>query len=160
MNIISYNIRGCGNTIKKRKLNRLLEKGEVDVCFLQESRIQNLNDKVVKKLRRSEEIEQSRKNSEGFSRGLIILWKFGSIQPMFCFMGEWFIRIGTIMQGNLCYFINVYSSCILNRKRALWSSLVSIKSKLDVGEWIIWGDFNSVKCSSKTQGRISVRNDI
>lgn len=75
-------------------------------------------------------------------------------------MGEGFTGICAIRKDSPCYFINVYSSCILNRKRALWSSLVSLKSKLDVWEWIVGGDFKSIKCSSERQGRISIRNNI
>lgn len=88
------------------------------------------------------------------------MWKVGSIQPEFSFIGKWLIGICTRTQGNLCYFINVHSSCIISRKRALWSSLVYFKSKLEVAEWIVGGKFNCVKCSSERQGRIAGRNVV
>lgn len=42
MNIVSYNIRGCSNLMKHRRLSLLLDKGKADICFIHEIKIQNI----------------------------------------------------------------------------------------------------------------------
>ncbi|XP_058740908.1 uncharacterized protein LOC131613239 [Vicia villosa] len=51
------------------------------------------------------------------------------------------------------YFINIYSSCCLEEKRLLWKCLLDWKQKLPEGEWIIGGEFNSVKNKKERSGK-------
>lgn len=32
----TYNVRGCGISIKRRRLSQLLQKSKVDLCFIQD----------------------------------------------------------------------------------------------------------------------------
>lgn len=48
MNLVSCDIRGCDNSMKRRRLCQLLEKCMVDTCFIQESKLQSMNDQVVR----------------------------------------------------------------------------------------------------------------
>lgn len=41
MNILSYNIRGCGSSIKHESICKLVFKGKFDICLFQETKIQN-----------------------------------------------------------------------------------------------------------------------
>lgn len=34
MNIMTFNIRGCGNSTKKGRIRQVLMKGKVDMCFI------------------------------------------------------------------------------------------------------------------------------
>lgn len=34
MNILSYNIRGCGSLIKRKRLTHLIRREDFDVCFI------------------------------------------------------------------------------------------------------------------------------
>lgn len=48
----------------------------------------------------------------------------------------------------MVYIINVYSSCLLVKKRVLWNSLNSFKLRLPVGDWLLGGDFNAIRSDS------------
>lgn len=43
--------------------------------------------------------------------------------------------------------VNVYSSCDLNKKKAMWNKLLLLKDFFKDGEWIMGGDFNAIKYS-------------
>lgn len=40
------------------------------------------------------------------------MWKIGPVQAQYSFKGDGFLGLTTLWKGNLCYFINVYSSSI------------------------------------------------
>lgn len=50
MIILSYNIRGGGNRIKKNIVGYLIQKADADVCFIQESKLRELELGVVMKM--------------------------------------------------------------------------------------------------------------
>ena len=47
MNILSINIRGGGNRVKRRKLIRLIQFGKFDMCFIQEPKLCLINDNIA-----------------------------------------------------------------------------------------------------------------
>lgn len=46
MNILSYNIRGGGNVVKRKRIRFLLNAEKVDVCFLQETKLLGFSDSI------------------------------------------------------------------------------------------------------------------
>ena len=54
------------------------------------------------------------------SREIIILWKKDTIEPIFIFKGEGFIRIQLIWKNNFCYVVNVYPACSISLKNIMW----------------------------------------
>lgn len=53
MNIVTYNVRGCGSLIKRRRIYQLLQKSKVDLCFIQELNWKHHNDDIVVSLYRN-----------------------------------------------------------------------------------------------------------
>lgn len=83
-------------------------------------------------------------NAIGQSGEIIILWKKDTIEPIFIFKGEGFIRIQLIRKNNICYVVNVYSACSISLKNIMWRDLLELKKKMIDGEWVLGGDFNSI----------------
>ncbi|XP_058732688.1 uncharacterized protein LOC131604250 [Vicia villosa] len=135
MNIMSFNIRGCGSAIKRRRLRKMMDIGHEDMVFLQETKTQVVDFNFVRSLWGADDCEWSCKESVGASGGMIIIWKKGIINPIFSFNTEGSVGIGAEFQGQLCFFVNIYSSCHIADKRLLWSELVELKQKLPSGWW-------------------------
>lgn len=144
--------------MKRKRLNHLLVKDKADICFLQERRIQLLDENIVRSLWGGHKVGWTGKNSEGYSGGLLILWQDGVIQPKFSFKGEGLMGFNAVWQGTLYNFINVYSSCSQGLKRQLWEKLLYFKSVLEPCEWIIGRDFNCIRSLEERKGKNRVYN--
>ncbi|XP_058761354.1 uncharacterized protein LOC131634746 [Vicia villosa] len=152
MNIMSFNIRGCGCVIKRRSLRKMIDKGQADMVFLQETKTQVVDFNFIRSLWGHDDCEWTSKDSNGASGGLSIIWKKGLINPLFSFRTEGSVGIGAEFQGQICFFVNVYSSCHIAGKRLLWSELVELKQKLPMGWWCVGGDFNAIRNANERQG--------
>ncbi|XP_058732644.1 uncharacterized protein LOC131604201 [Vicia villosa] len=103
---------------------------------------------------RNSEIGFSFSNSEGRSGGLITLWKKSIMDVLFSFKGEGFLGLKVCWKGDPYYVVNVYSSCVLTKKKALWERLLDLMRIYSDGEWIIGGDFNAIKNGRERKGRV------
>lgn len=57
MSIPTFNIHGCGDSIKRRRLCKILGRGNVGVCFLQETKVQKMKEVLVNSMWGSEDCE-------------------------------------------------------------------------------------------------------
>jgi exonuclease III len=46
MNIVSYNVRGLGGAVKRRKLKELIRQHQVEFIAIQETKLMNITDKL------------------------------------------------------------------------------------------------------------------
>lgn len=97
-------------------------------------------------------------NSLGKSGGIITLWKEDSVTVLNSFKGVGFLGIKVLWKNGIYYVFNIYSPCDLNKKIKLWKVLLDLKEKYEDEEWIIYGDFNSIKNSRERKGRSLVEN--
>jgi hypothetical protein len=56
-------------------------------------------------------------------------------------------------QGFLCCVVNVYSSCSLSEKRALWSNIKNVKLSVACSNCCLLGDFNCVFGHGERKGK-------
>lgn len=75
MIIITLNIRGGGCRAKRKRIGYLIQKGKVDMCFLQETKFLEFNNKVTGAFWGSKDVELSYCAFAGASGGLRILWR-------------------------------------------------------------------------------------
>ncbi|XP_058746651.1 uncharacterized protein LOC131619583 [Vicia villosa] len=160
MIIGSLNVRGCGNALKRRRITDIIKKGNADMFFIQESKLSNTEEFVVKSLWSNSEIGFSFSNSEGLSGGIISLWRTDRVEVIYSFRGEGFLGNKVVWKEGVYYVVNVYSSCNLEKKKVLWRNLLDLKRRLCDGDWIIGGDFNATKSSSERKGRRNYEGDI
>lgn len=57
MNILSYNIRGCGSSIKHESICKLVFKGKFDICLFKETKIQTMHWKLISVLWSESEVD-------------------------------------------------------------------------------------------------------
>jgi len=69
-------------------------------------------------------------------------------------MGTGFIAMfGLHNKTNLrCVVVNVYATCNLKDKVALWEDVMILKSANQDWAWFLCGDFNAVRCASERKG--------
>lgn len=56
MKILSYNIRGLGSKVKRRSITNLIQKENIDVACLQETKIEEMNQELCQQLWGNEEM--------------------------------------------------------------------------------------------------------
>ena len=50
MNNLTLNIRGCGSSVKRKRLQYHLKHNNIDVCMIQETKVQLVDDNLVMSL--------------------------------------------------------------------------------------------------------------
>ncbi|XP_058770682.1 uncharacterized protein LOC131644227 [Vicia villosa] len=103
------------------------------------------------------EVGYSFSDSIGRSGGILTLWRKDMMEVLNSFKGEGFLGIKVKWKENFYYVVNIYSSCVLQKKKDLWDNLLKLKSSFSDGEWIFGGDFNASKNVHERKGR-SIRD--
>ncbi|XP_058741064.1 uncharacterized protein LOC131613407 [Vicia villosa] len=160
MIIGSFNIRGGCSYVKRRRIHQIIINGKANVFLLQETKLKSCSDLIAKSFWREVGIDYSVSDSEGMSGGLIILWNASKLNVVCSFRGAGFLGIKVIWMDRVFYICNVYSPCNLSLKRVLWRNLLDLKDNFNDGEWLLGGDFNSVKNGGERKGRPVVDNQV
>lgn len=61
------------------------------------------------------------------------MWKKDLIIPLCRFRTKGSMGICARFKGQVCYFVNIYSSCYIAGKRSLWPELLALKNRFGVG---------------------------
>ncbi|KAI9123983.1 hypothetical protein K1719_005283 [Acacia pycnantha] len=117
--------------------------------FILEPRISGyLANKVIK----SWGFEQSvKKEAEGFSGGIWILWNLDELVVDILQIKDQFIHCKLNLGGNTMLFTAIYANPNKQRRYSIWDMLYDIS--LEVNElWLLAGDFNEIKPPLEQQG--------
>jgi hypothetical protein len=146
MIITSYNVRGLGGLVKRRKIRELIRKHNIQFLAILETKLEAISDKLCYSLWGSNDCDWSFRPSEGNSGGILSIWCKSISSPIFSFAGEGFVGVclewGVMKE--VCFIVNIYAKCDLSSKRRMWNNLVLLKRGLGGGKWCVMGDFNSV----------------
>lgn len=116
-------------------IRNLLNVGKVDVWFLQETKIQCMDDLPVKTFWGRNEVMWSFKKARGRSGGFLTMWNPELCVRLASFEGEGFLGVQLHWKGLLIYFVNIYSSCFLRKNKKHWEDPLFLKSSFSQGEW-------------------------
>jgi exonuclease III len=154
MIVASFNVRGLGGSIKKRKVRELIFKNQIDFMAIQETKLENINDSLCYSLLGSQDVLWAYLPSVGNSGGILSLWRKSLSTLLFTFTGEGYVGVCLEwgVERHICLVVNVYAKCDLVAKRRLWEALCSSKRRFGSGMWCILGDFNSVICGDERRG--------
>ncbi|GAU23240.1 hypothetical protein TSUD_172690 [Trifolium subterraneum] len=154
MIISSFNIRGMGSRVKRRKVRDLVRAEQLDFLALQETKMEMITDSVVHSLWGSNDCGWAFLPAVGNSGGILSMWNKVKASLVFTFIGEGFVGVCLDLVGVLrkCFIVNVYAKCNLRDKRRLWGDLLMSKSGFGDGLWCVLGDFNSVRASLERRG--------
>ncbi|XP_058757968.1 uncharacterized protein LOC131631204 [Vicia villosa] len=159
MIIGTFSVRGCANLTKQKRISQIVRRRSPDVVFLQETKIGKMTENIVNRIWGAEYCEWSAKEADGRAGGIITIWKKDAFVPVFSFHGKGFLGIKGSVKGMIVYYVNIYSQCSLADKRKLWQDLIKWKSKLEVREWVVRGDFNSIKNRKERRGVENTNRD-
>ncbi|KAL4303454.1 hypothetical protein GQ457_10G003450 [Hibiscus cannabinus] len=147
---------GLGNEVKWSVVRRMLRSHEVEMAFLQETKLDSFNLRDARKLWGEDEVEFVFSPARGRSGGLISLWNknlftlgsFAIHQRYISLIGKWqTIDIEAEM-------INVYAPNDVAEQVILWEDLKERKIQSS-GDWIIGGDFNTVCQKNERSGCVN-----
>jgi exonuclease III len=146
MIVASFNVRGLGGSIKKRKVRELIFKNQIDFLAIQETKMESVNDSLCHSLWGSQDCLWACFPSVGSSEGILSLWRKSTSALLFTFTGEGYVGVCLEwgMERQICFVVNVYAKCDLAAKRRLWEALRNYKRRFGRGLWCILGDFNYV----------------
>ncbi|GKV29210.1 hypothetical protein SLEP1_g38156 [Rubroshorea leprosula] len=116
---------------------------------------------ICKRIWGSGDFEWIYKPSNGMSGGLLCIWNPKMFEKKEVLEGENYIGVYGLWgeEQTPVYIVNVYSSCILAGKRALWEELLNlIRSRK--GNWCLGGDFNAVRSVEERAGSNGVSKEM
>ncbi|XP_058784527.1 uncharacterized protein LOC131659337 [Vicia villosa] len=157
MIIFSLNIRGGGKRVKRKRIGFNIQRGRVDLAFIQETKLRNVQHQYVKELCGDEWVEWSHLEAEGAAGGILIMWKKDFFNLIYSFCGEGYLGVCVEKDNKRIYFINIYASWDHKVRMNSWRKLVELKRRSVVGSWCLGGDFKIVTSSEERVG-ISKKN--
>ncbi|XP_058726281.1 uncharacterized protein LOC131597610 [Vicia villosa] len=157
MIIFSLNLRGGGSRAKRKRVGYHIQRGDVDICFIQGTKLSGIECNIVKEMWGDNQVEWSHLDANGASGGILTMWKKDFFNLNFSFRGEGYLGLCVEKEGKLIYFVNVYASCDLTSRKRTWDRLCEFKNNNSKGSWCVGGDFNSVTSLEERIG-ISTRS--
>lgn len=147
MIIVSYNVRGLGKKEKRRDVKELILKVRADVCCLQESKLEIVNQRTIKAIWGRSVCDWDFAKSEGNSGGLITVWNPTVFTKMSAWSCKEFLVINGFLveDGKRCSIINIYGSNQATQSYALWDQLSILVSQGKDDCLCLVGDFNSIR---------------
>lgn len=121
--------------IKKKELRKIIEEGGIDVVFVQETKITNVDKSFFHSLWGVDEVAWLERETINVVGCLFIAWKKELFQMKNSFFGSGFIRVqGVWRKGKIqCMIMYVYSLCTMLEKRKLLEDLHQVKKS--IGKW-------------------------
>ncbi|KAK2416867.1 hypothetical protein QL285_039219 [Trifolium repens] len=121
MVVVSFNIRGMGSRVKKRKLKELDGVEMVDFLAIQETKLEVVTNSVCYSLWGNNDCDWVSCPTVGNSGGIFSIWRKSIVSLVFSIVGDGFVGVCFdlfVKQIRVCV-INVYSKCHLADKRRL-----------------------------------------
>lgn len=160
MRILSYNIRGVGSKIKIQEVRDLINRLGVDICCLQETKLESVNERMARSLWGDGNFDWAARNSNGRSGGIMTFWN----TEVFSASSSWHMEGAVIVNGfwGPERVINVYAPCPLEDRSELWDRLLQVVQQIGIGSIYIIGDFNSIRYPNERSGvsESVVRRDL
>ncbi|KAL8528573.1 hypothetical protein ACS0TY_006120 [Phlomoides rotata] len=131
MKILTYNIRGLGQGIKKKETSNLIKGLHTDFCCIQETKFDQVNNHLCRALWGIGNIDWVHRNSEGM---VVVngIWK---------------------EDGSSISIVNIYAPNIAAERWRLWDTLQILSEQYKYSCFCIVCDFNSIRSHEERRGR-------
>ena len=158
MKLMSYNVRGLGGGEKRVEVRKLVSEKQPFVLCIQESKLEVIDDWMIKSLWGDAACGYSYQPSRGASGGLVTVWDTSCVTVWFTMSFNHVLVIkGMVNQTTEDFIIfNVYAPCDSEAKRALWDKLSPLVASNNDVCLCVCGDFNSVRVPEERKGRWTV----
>ncbi|XVF73335.1 hypothetical protein PTKIN_Ptkin12aG0193100 [Pterospermum kingtungense] len=153
MKVGSWNIRGLGCAEKRRAVRRFFTKGKFDAMLIQESKIKEVSQKLLRWLWGNCDVSYEFVLANGNAGGLITCWKNNFFKVENKIVGQRFILVIGVLQGTnfMCGLGNVYAPNDDRERREWFEELSLVLNNTDC-PWILGGDFNIIRTEEEKVG--------
>ncbi|XP_058762952.1 uncharacterized protein LOC131636352 [Vicia villosa] len=157
MIIFSLNLRGGGSRAKRKRVGYHIQKGEVDVCFIQETKLSGIESSVVKEMWGGNLVEWSHSDAIGASGGILTMLKKHFFTLNFSFRGEGFLGLCVEKEGDFNSITSLderigKSTHRYRREIMFFKEFIEDMELVDLPT--IGGKFTLIKSNGKAMSRI------
>jgi exonuclease III len=156
----SFNVRGLGGRVKRRKVRELVRRNKIELLAIQETKLESVDNGMCRRLWGDDKVAWSCNPALGRSGGLLTLWDGDKGKLLYSFQGQGFLGV-CLEWGQKkvrVLTLNVYAPCNFEAKKQLWVELLVAKRTYTADLWCILGDLNSVRDSSERKGVAYAQN--
>ncbi|GJT26024.1 RNA-directed DNA polymerase, eukaryota [Tanacetum coccineum] len=153
---MGFDMGGClGQKAKKQWVRELCCKNKISFLSLQETKMEEMEDNVVRSLWGNMDFDYSHSPSVGFSGGILCVWNKSCFSKCNEARSDYFVLVEGVWKqtGTKLLIIGVYAPQDLSEKKLLWDYLHGVLSRWQ-GESIVMGDFNEVRVPSERHGSV------
>jgi exonuclease III len=156
MKVITWNVRGLRDGVRRASLARYLREWEADCALLQETHIEEDCNHLWHSLKQGGQADIRGIDAQGRSGGIAVWWRCSKLSLIEVWREQYIItckfRLLTTDQELIgsC----VYGPCADNARNALWQDLSRAADVVQGRPWLVGGDFN---CTFNEEDRGSGR---
>ncbi|XP_028110763.1 uncharacterized protein LOC114309252 [Camellia sinensis] len=152
MKLLSWNVRGLGKSVKRRRVKLLLKDRKIDFVFFQETKKSEVTPDFVKSLWPVDEMEFMAVDSEGRAGGLLCIWKPTVFKlSQCCSTRHCIVLSGTLLPFFNCVLVNVHAPNEVNERSRFWNVLYGLRPSF-YNPWCLVGDFNEIRNLGERRG--------
>jgi len=159
MKIISINIRGIGDNIKRNYLRNLISKEEANMVCIQETKCTKLSKESIFLMWGSNEVDWVENGASNSAGGILTVWRKSCFQMSRFINGRNFSIIEGLWKvglGVLVTIVNVYCPGSLREKMLVWEE-ISVHRLTQLSKaWCVMGDFNSIRRKEERKSLVSI----
>ncbi|KAE8652281.1 uncharacterized protein LOC105434766 [Cucumis sativus] len=150
MKILAWNVRGIGSTQKRVQIKHVISDYAPDFVCLSETKLLNVNNKLVKSIWSSISIKYIFKQVSGRSGGILLMWDDLKHQLINYVIGEFTISTNFVEADGYNWWItSVYDLVNRSRRKSFWQELMNLAQTCG-SNWLLAGDFNAIRWNIET----------
>ncbi|XP_058746989.1 uncharacterized protein LOC131619974 [Vicia villosa] len=134
------------------KARMVSKKGRAGIFLIQETKLEEIDSRLIGSLWQKDDIGWSYAGAVGSKGGLLTMWRADIFEEILSFKGDGYLGIKLSCNGCFFYVVNIYSSCNMQQKKALWCAILKLRTKFSDAPWVLAGDFNAVASESERKG--------
>ncbi|KAJ9693798.1 hypothetical protein PVL29_009659 [Vitis rotundifolia] len=158
LKIMSWNVRGANDSSKRKIIKNYIRSQRVDLMCIQETKIQEMSEGIVRSLGTGRFLDWRVLNAEGAAGGILIWWDKRVLDILDWEEGLFTLscRFKIIENGAIWVFTGVYGPFTKAEREGMWEELGAIRGRWD-DPWCLGGDFNVILFQQErsSQSRIS-----
>ncbi|TYI19165.1 hypothetical protein ES332_A07G145500v1 [Gossypium tomentosum] len=149
--------KGLGSDGKIVAINRLVRIHRVNVCFLQETKLEKVSGDLVRRIWGEDYFEFRFAAEVGRSGGLITIWDKSSFitRKVYCTNRLIVVERNWCCEGWEGVLINVYTPNGLLEQKIFWVEILEVRDRFTYF-WIVGGDSNAIRNKSDKSNRVGL----